>query len=61
MLIRFYPESTRSEIDKFLITIKQLTDNYSNPLSAAQLQGFFMHNKDSMKDVFANINQLFGQ
>jgi chaperone BCS1 len=59
MLIRFYPESTQDEIDRFLNEIKHLSDNYSKELSAAQLQGYFMHNKDSIKHVFDNINQLF--
>ncbi|CAF1609621.1 unnamed protein product [Rotaria magnacalcarata] len=58
MLTRFYPQSTHNEINQFLTQIEQLTDNYSKQLSAAQLQGFFMHNKDSIKDVFANVNQL---
>jgi hypothetical protein len=58
MLIRFYPESTRNEIDQFLNEFKHLTDNYSKEFSAADLQGFFMHNKDSIKDVFDNINHL---
>lgn len=59
MLIRFYPESTQDEIKQFLKQIEHLSDNYSKPLSAAQLQGFFMHYKDSIKHVFENINQLY--
>ncbi|CAF3981433.1 unnamed protein product [Rotaria sp. Silwood1] len=59
MLIRFYPQSTRNEIDEFLNKIERLTDNYSQQLSAAQLQGFFMHYKDSIKHVFDNIDQLY--
>ena len=59
MLIRFYHELTRDEIDQLLNLIKNVTDNYSKQLSAAQLQGFFMHNKDSIKDVFDNIDQLY--
>ncbi|CAF0765685.1 unnamed protein product [Adineta steineri] len=60
MLIRFYPHLTRDEMNEFLKQIEQLTDNYSKPLSAAQLQGFFMHNKESIKHVFENIQQLYG-
>ncbi|CAF2796704.1 unnamed protein product [Rotaria sp. Silwood2] len=59
MLIRFYPQSTRNEIDQFLNEIERLTDNYSKQLSAAQLQGFFMYYKDSIKQVFDNIDQLY--
>jgi hypothetical protein len=59
MLIRFHPELTSNEINQFLNKIKDLTNNYSKPISAAQLQGFFMHNKDSIKNVFDNINQLY--
>ncbi len=58
MLIRFYSKLTRDEIDRFLHEMKILTENYSKPLSAAQLQGFFMHNKDSIKDVFDNIKSI---
>lgn len=58
MLIRFYPESTRTEIDQFLDQMKLLTNNYSKDLSAAQLQGFFMHNKDSLDDVFKNLQSI---
>lgn len=58
MLIRFYPESTRTEIDQFLDQMKDLTKNYSQDLSAAQLQGFFMHNKDSINDVFKNLQSI---
>jgi len=53
MLIRFYPELTRDKINEFLNEIKD-----SKELSAAELQGFFMFNKDSIKDVFDNIKQL---
>ncbi|CAF1119177.1 unnamed protein product [Rotaria sordida] len=59
MLIRFFPQSTRNEINQFLNEIERLTDNYSKELSAAQLQGFFMYYKDSIKHVFDNINQLY--
>lgn len=58
MLTRFYPDLTRVEIDQFLNETKLLTNNSSKEISAAQLQGFFMHNKDSIKDVFDNINEL---
>ena len=57
MLLRFYPESTREDIDRFLLRMKQLTANYSNDLSAAQLQGFFMHNKQSIEHVLTHFNQ----
>ncbi|UJR34175.1 hypothetical protein I4U23_021582 [Adineta vaga] len=59
MLIRFYPQSTTDEINRFSKQIEALTENYSKCLSAAQLQGYFMHNKDSLKHVFDNIDQLF--
>mgnify|MGYP006892793768 CR=1 FL=1 len=59
MLIRFYPDATRDEIDRFQNELRLLTNNYSKDLSAAQLQGFFMHNKDSINDVFANVKLLF--
>ena len=58
MLARFYPELTRSQIDEFLDQMKALTNNYSRELSAAQLQGFFMHNKNSIDDVFKNIQSI---
>ncbi len=58
MLIRFYPESTRDEISRFLHEMNNLTENYSKPLSAAQLQGVFMHNKDSIEDVFENLKSI---
>lgn len=59
MLIRFYPGLTRNDIDQFLNKLECLTENYSKPLSAAQLQGFFMNYKDSIKHVFDNIDQLY--
>jgi chaperone BCS1 len=58
MLIRFYPELARNEINRFLNEINDLTKNYSKPLSAAQLQGVFMHNKDSIEDVFENLKSI---
>ena len=58
MLIRFYPELARDEINRFLHEMNNFTENYSKPLSAAQLQGFFMHNKDSIKDVFDNLKSI---
>ena len=59
MLTRFYPKLTPEEINQFEDSVKHVTDNYTKELSAAQLQGFFMHNKDSIKHVFDNINQLY--
>ncbi|CAF1561553.1 unnamed protein product [Adineta ricciae] len=59
MLIRFYPQSTSEEINRFAKQIEDLTANYSQPISAAQLQGYFMHNKDSLNDVFDNVKQIF--
>jgi chaperone BCS1 len=56
MLIRFYPELTRDKINQFLNEIK-----YSKEFSAAELQGFFMYNKDSIKDVFDNIKDLLSK
>ncbi len=58
MLIRFYPELTRDEINRFLSEMNNLTENYSKQYSAAQLQGFFMHNKNSIKDVFDNLKLI---
>ena len=58
MLTRFYPELNADEINQFQTRIKSLTNNYSKELSAAQLQGFFMHNKDSIKHIFDNLDQL---
>jgi hypothetical protein len=54
MLIRFYPQLTDDEIAQFQDKMK----TYPKELSAAQLQGFFMHNKDSIKHVFDNLDQL---
>jgi chaperone BCS1 len=59
MLIRFYPQSTSEEIDRFQKLIERVTENYSKELSAAQLQGYFMHNKDSLEHIFENTQQLF--
>jgi hypothetical protein len=59
MLTRFYPELTTDVIDQFQNQMKSITENYSKELSAAQLQGFFMHNKESIKHVFDNIDQLY--
>jgi hypothetical protein len=58
MLIRFYPDATRQQIDQFQNQVGKLTENYSKELSAAQLQGFFMHNKESIEHVFNNTDQL---
>ena len=59
MLVRFYPQLIRNDIDRFLNQIEQLSNNYSKTLTAAQLQGFFMHHRDSIKHVFDNIHQLY--
>jgi ATP-dependent Zn protease len=57
MLIRFYPEANRQEIDEFQQRIHKLTKNYSKDISAAQLQGFFMQNKESLTQMFKHLDQ----
>ena len=59
MFIRFYPQSTQREIEQFRNQIESLTNDYTKSISAAQLQGFFMHNKNSVEYVFDNIHRLF--
>ena len=58
MLMRFYPQSTRDQVDQFLVEIAKISENYKKELSAAQLQGFFMHNKESLQHVFDHLKQL---
>lgn len=58
MLMRFYPQSTRDQVDQFLGEVAKISENYKKELSAAQLQGFFMHNKESLQHVFDHLKQL---
>lgn len=58
MLMRFYPQATRDQVDQFLVEIAKISENYQKDLSAAQLQGFFMHNKESLQHVFDHLKQL---
>lgn len=58
MLMRFYPQATRDQVDQFLTEIAKVSENYKKDLSAAQLQGFFMHNKESLQHVFDHLKQL---
>ncbi|CAF0979216.1 unnamed protein product, partial [Didymodactylos carnosus] len=54
MFHRFYPLATQVQLDHFL----QVTQSLNKPISAAQIQGFFMYNKDNIDDVIKNIEQL---
>ena len=58
MLMRFYPQATRDQVEQFLAEIEKMTENYRKELSAAQLQGFFMHNKESLQHVFDHLKHL---
>ena len=58
MLMRFYPHATHDQVNQFLNEIEKVTENYRKELSAAQLQGFFMHNKESLQSVFDHLKHL---
>jgi mitochondrial chaperone BCS1 len=58
LLTRFYPAASPTDIEFFLRQVEQLTENYSKQLSAAQLQGFFMHHKESLKEMRDHFSDL---
>ena len=58
MLTRFYPAASSTDIEGFLRQVDQVTENYSKELSAAQLQGFFMHHKESLGEMREHLGDL---
>ena len=58
MLTRFYPEASPADVELLLRQVEQLTENYSKHLSAAQMQGFFMHHKESLKEMQEHFSDL---
>ena len=54
MFSRFYPDTKEELVNEFADKVIGL----ESPVSAAQIQGFFMFSKDNPQDIIDNVNEL---
>lgn len=54
MFSRFYPDAKEELVNEFADKVIGL----ESPVSAAQIQGFFMFSKDNPQDIIDNVNEL---